>query len=242
MKNKILKVTFTIVIIVTVLVPLFLGNQLGWKPNIPEFSIQYIGVVISSISIIIVAITLAIQYSEISLQRKQLEELNHSNNKNFKISENSYDSNVLNLIENLFLSKEMEEVREKCFHLREKIKRDDEVFLKIKEIYKMQISDNWNLNPISAKIKKDELFNYYLAFERLARYFDTISNYELSNVTSSAIHFYYVWWRGLIKQMQNCFLEANEECDTKYLSFLPNWVTMPDRLDKQLLKFNLPLS
>lgn len=219
-----------------IFLPLMFGAFEGWKPSGTEFIMQYLGVVVSCTSALMVADTLI-------LQRKQLQDLALSNKRNFEITQNSYDTHVLNLIESMFLAKEMSNVRATCFHLKEELKHNEHLRRDITEIFKKQIVDDWGDFETFKLLIGAETYNYYYSFERLARYFDTLSNYQLSETTSRVVHFYYVWWRGLIIDMKECYLKAENEIaeKDKFLSFQPNWISMQDRLDSQLLQYGLPL-
>lgn len=94
-----------------------------------------------------------------------------------------------------------------------------------------------------ARFKSGEIYGQYASFIRLSRYFDMISFYTLDGQTSEALHFYYVWWRGFLIQVRDIFTGVWESVppQERRLSFVPGWVGMPERLDRQFKTCGLPL-
>lgn len=241
---------FLALILAIVLEPLICGFLHGWRPSVPEFSIQYLGVFMSSVSLVTVTITLILQHQEMKIQRKQLELLNFSNQESIKMSRDTYDSTVLNLV-NILLSNDMASTRRTAETLREDLKCDqtERIRNELKQVFIKQITDNWGDQGEYELLMRTRIFLQFADFTKLSRYFDMISHYELSETTARAIHFYYVWWRSFFIEVKDIFNDAQQEVllssesgiNRSFLSFPPNWVTMIDRMDRHMNKYHLAL-
>lgn len=238
-----------LIILITVLVtlsiaasmtPLYLGTIEGWTPDKPQFFVQYCGVFINSISLATVAITLVFQHRQMKLQGEQLEQLNKSNNHNFKMAEDTYDSLVLGLVREL-QSNSTEEMRKKASLFREYLRTDTEK-KRLEEIFECVILDSWGTAEEYEKILEDEIYQQFHAFTSLSRLFDTISYYEFNKATIQAIHFYYTWWREAFLIYNDIYYKVYNRIENKHFTFIPNWVTMTERMDKKMEQFNLPLT
>lgn len=235
-------VLITVLITLTVaasMTPLYLGTIEGWTPDKPQFFVQYCGVFINSISLATVAVTLVFQHRQMKLQGEQLDQLNTSNNHNFKMAEDTYDSLVLGLIREL-QSESTEQMRKKASLFREYLRTDSEK-KRLEQIFECVIHDSWGNMKEYEKILEDDVYKQFHAFTTLARLFDTISYYEFNKVTINALHFYYTWWRESFMIYNQVYYKVHNNTENKHFSFIPNWVTMTDRMDKKMNDFNLPL-
>lgn len=221
------------IILCITLIPLYFGNAEGWNPDKPQFFVQYAGVIISSISLIAVAITLRYQSAEISIQREQL-------TKNFKISEETYNSLILNLIKEL-QSESTEQTRRKASCFREYL-RSNTNKQQLEVIFNHVISDDWGTSEEYRKIMETDFYQQFHAFTTLARYFDTMSYYEFNEMTAKSVHFYYVWWREAFLIYNEIYYKVHKKSTNRHFSFIPNWITMVERMDKNMTDFNLQLS
>lgn len=220
--------------------PLYLGTIEGWTPDKPQFFVQYCGVFVNSISLATVAITLIFQHKQMKLQGEQLDQLNKSNDHNFKMAEDTYDSLVLGLVREL-QSSSTEQMRKEASLFREYL-RSNTNKKRLEEIFEYVILDSWGTVEEYEKILEDEVYQQFHAFTSLSRLFDTISYYEFNKVTIQSIHFYYTWWRESFLIYNQIYYKVYNRIDNKRLSFIPNWVTMTDRMDEKIRQFNLPLS
>ena len=237
-----LVIFITVLITITLaasMTPLYLGTIEGWTPDKPQFFVQYCGVFINSISLATVAITLVFQHKQMKLQGEQLDQLNTSNNHNFKMAEDTYDSLVLGLIREL-QSESTEQMRKKASLFREYLRTDIEK-KELERIFEYVILDSWGNMEEYKKILEDETYQQFHAFTALSRLFDTISYYEFNEATIKAIHFYYVWWRESFLIYNQVYYDVHKRTKNKYFTFVPNWITMTDRMDDKMKKFNLPL-
>lgn len=225
--------------IVASMTPLYLGNIEGWTPDIPQFFVNYCGMFINSISLATVATTLVFQHKQMKLQSEQLEQLNNSNDHNFKMAEDTYDSLILNLIKEL-QSESTEETRKRASCFREYLKTDIKK-QRLEEILAHVITDNWGSSKEYQKVLDTEFYKQFHSFTTLARYFDTISYYEFNEMTARAIHFYYIWWRESFLIYNQTFNTVYKKTEHRHFSFIPNWITMTDRMDEKMIKFNLQL-
>lgn len=223
-------------VILAVIYPWYFYTFNGFQEeSITKFLLEYIAVIFSGLSIIAVIYTLYLQRQQLTDQKQQLE---HSN----VIASCMYDAEVLKLI-NEFLSKDMA-VCDLCNNLRDKMVYDKDKTIKdLQFAFLRQIKDDYNSNAEWRKFKDTEAYKEYAAFTRLARYFDMISHYKLSENTAQALHFYYIWWRSFIIDVRNVFIETydNTKKEDRQLSFMPNWIHMTNSLDAEFLKNDCPL-
>ena len=197
--------------------------------SVTKFAVEFFAVLFSGVSIIFVIETLY-------LQKKQLKDSND-------IAARTYDAEVMRIIDEFF-SPELADCRNTCGTLREKLIYDKETTVKnLKFAFERQILDDYNACQEWRDFKKTVAYKEYAAFTRLIRYFDLISFYHLSERTSQAVHFYYVWWRSFFYEVKEIFISVNNSipANKRQLSFLPNWVFALERLDNELRKYNLPL-
>lgn len=170
-------------------------------------------------------------------QRKQLED-----GKQLGIW--TYNAQVLRLIDE-FLSAQMQMHRDKCSELWDNLKGGrSETVEGLRFAFERQIRDDaCEAGEEWARFKSGEIYGQYASFIRLSRYFDMISFYTLDSQTSEALHFYYVWWRGFLIQVRDIFTGVWESVppQERRLSFVPGWVGMPERLDRQFKTCGLPL-
>ncbi len=199
------------------------------ETSVTKFTVEVFAVFFSGLSIIYVVQTLR-------LQKKQLEDSN-------AIDQRSYDAEVMKIIDKFF-SPELAECRGICGGLRDKLMYDKEnTEQALRFAFERQIRDDYHSNKEWMRFKDTQEYKDYAAFTRFVRYFDLITNYDLSSRTAHAIHFYYVWWRSFIVEVKDIFVDvyASIPPNDRQLSFLPNWVEMTERMDTQLSKHNLPL-
>ena len=207
-----------------------------------SFWIAYVGIILSSLSIGFITINLFLQLWQLSAQRKELIRVSKSNDENFTMAALNYDSYVLNLLEE-FLSNHMKDCRQLCWLLREEIKKNPDVLVELKELFKKQIKDSWGTREEYAELQKTSRFNDYSCCLQLIRFFEMMQYYRISEHTAKAIHFYYAWWRSFFILIIDCFKEAfNEIPDSeKHLCFLPDWCSMIENYDDKMKEYKLPL-
>ena len=213
----------------------FVNEEIVEHPSEATFWLGFTGIILSFFSIFTVIITLILQLRELDLQKDSLEE-------NYKISEDSYNAYVLELIEK-FLGPEMSECRQTCWLLRQQLKTNPEGIKKIYNLFVMQVRDEWGTREEYEELQKTSEFIDYARFTKLIRFFDMLSHYNITKETAYAIHFYYVWWRSFFIKMIECYKEAELSVpeEERNLTISPSWIDLIERMDAQMIKQNLPL-
>lgn len=230
-KPKVILLIWGTFILCIASIPFYYGLNEGWSPDRTQFSVQYAGVIISSISLIIISITIRFQSQEIEMQKKQLE-------KSLKISADTYNSLVLSLVKEL-QSSPTEDMRKNASYIREYLRTSD--CKEFKNILYKVVTDDWGTPEEYTKLIQSEFYQQFHAFTSLARYFDMMSYYEFNEITAKSIHFYYCWWRGSFIIYRDMYNETYEKAHKRELSFQPNFIGMCDRVDYHMKKHNLPL-
>lgn len=225
--------------IVASMTPLYLGNIEGWTPDRPQFFVQYCGMFINSISLATVATTLVFQHRQMKLQSEQLDQLNQSNDHNFKMAEDTYDSLILNLIKEL-QSESTEDTRKRASCFREYLKTSQDKSA-LESIFHHVITDSWGTSEEYQRILQTDFYKQFHSFTTLARYFDTLSYYEFNAMTANALHFYYIWWREAFLIYNEEYHKVYAKTENRHFSFIPNWISMTDRMDSQMEKHGLKL-
>ena len=211
----------------------FVNEEVVEHPSEATFWLSFTGIILSFFSIFTVIITLVLQLRELDLQKDSLED-------NYKISEDSYNAYVLELIEK-FLGPEMGECRQTCWLLRQELKNNPKAIDKIFELFVMQVRDEWGSRKEYEKLQKTSAFIDYARFTKLIRFFDMLSHYNITKETAYAIHFYYVWWRSFFIRMIDCYKQAEQSVpiEERNLTISPSWVDLIERMDNQMIKQNL---
>lgn len=202
-------------------------------PSEATFWLSFTGIILSFFSIFTVIITLVLQIRELDLQKDSLED-------NYRISEDSYNAYVLELIEK-FLGPEMAKCRQTCWLLRQQLKTSPEEIKKMYDLFVMQVRDEWGTRQEYEELQKTDAFIDYARFTKLIRFFDMLSHYNITKETAYAIHFYYVWWRSFFIKMIDCYKQAEESVpiEERNLKISPSWCTLIERMDAQIIKQGL---
>ena len=213
----------------------FVNEKIVEHPSEATFWLSFTGIILSFFSIFTVIITLILQLRELDLQKDSLED-------NYKISEDSYNAYVLKIIEK-FLGPEMGECRKTCWLLRQQLKTNPNALDKMKELFVMQVRDDWGTREEYEKLQKTSDFIDYASFTKLIRFFDMLSHYNITKETAYAIHFYYVWWRSFFVQMIKCYKQAelSVPVEERNIKISPSWCNLIERMDEQMTKQNLSL-
>ena len=213
----------------------FVNEKTVEHPSEATFWLGFTGIILSFFSIFTVIITLILQLRELDLQKDSLED-------NYKISEDSYNAYVLNLIER-FLGPEMNECRQTCWLLRQQLKTNPEDISKIYDLFVMQVRDEWGTREEYERLQKTDAFIDYARFTKLIRFFDMLSHYNITKETAYAIHFYYVWWRSFFIKMIECFKQAESSIsiEERNIKTSPSWCDLIERMDAQMKKHNLSI-
>lgn len=219
--------------------PLAAGYVYGWKPSETEYWLGAAGVIASALSLAVIAASLLFQQRQLLLQHKQLNSVVQSHRETIAIHRCMYDQRVLSAIEEFF-NKDLQGVRDACARARLKWKSDRSgTSAAFKKLFVMQITDEWGTIEEHEQHRSEHLFEEYAAITRLGRFFDMISHYDISPTCASALSFYYIWWRGFLKEVAATCVAAFEEVDParRHLPDPPNWVFAFDRLDEKVLRY-----
>ncbi len=123
------------------------------------------------------------------------------------------------------------------------MKHNDEKLAEIKKLFVMQIKDDWGTREEYALLQKTDSFVEYAQFTKLIRFFDMMSHYKITEETSFAIHFYYVWWSSFFIKMIDCFMDAFNSIDAseRQMTFPPDWCSLISRMDKQFIRYGMAI-
>lgn len=192
-----------------------------------KFGLEYCAIIASSFSIIIVSYTL-------KLQRQQLHD-------SILLTEQMRDKDILKIIDD-FLSPEMTKYKKLCEQLKTKLHTNPErTTHMLSYAFEGGIYDNtsedWEV------FKKSTDYAEYAAFVRVARFFNLVSRNICSENTAQAIHYYYIWWRPLIKEVTDIYNHTWENSipTRRTVSFKVDWIEAPHRLDSILTHYHLRL-
>lgn len=213
----------------------FVNEKSVEHPSETTFWLSFTGIILSFFSIFTVVVTLILQLRELDLQKNSLED-------NFRISEDSYNAYVLELIEK-FLGPDMSECRQTCWLLRQQVKTNPDALKRVQKLFVMQVRDEWGTREEYEALQKTAEFKDYAQFTKLIRFFDMLSHYNITKETAYAIHFYYVWWRSFFVKMIDCYKQAERSVpsEERNLSISPSWCDIVERMDSQLSKQGLSL-
>lgn len=196
-----------------------------------EFIINVINFLFTSVTICLIAITLWVQHKEAKAVKKQVD-LSES------FAKRDYDAQVLAILEK-FIGGSYAENRRACWVLISNIHKPETVA----NMYGMFVAEALNYyGKTPDDFMETPGYKQYASFIRIIRVFELMSVYELSKETSSAIHFYYIYYRKLFIIMTKIYEDVFSRNDIKkHISIKHRWVNLIPDLDKIMSFHKLPL-
>lgn len=233
---KILALLILLFLFISLLVfPIYLGIKYGQLPSIPEYWLQYLSIFFSCFSFAAVIFTIWLQFRESKKQQSQI-------TKNFDFAQQSYDSQILDKI-HYFMGDTMVDCRSGCWILWAQIKNNPLIKDELLIYFQKSITNDWGDENVASETFSSPLFKNYSYFIKLARYFNLISNYNFNELTSKALHYYYIFYRPFLKEMIDLYNKAYDsiEPDKRMTSSKEGWVYLIEKFDIIMTKYKLPL-
>lgn len=234
---KILSVTLVaLILIVLLLFPIYLGLVYGQLPSVPEYWLQYISIFLSCFSFIAVLVTIWMQSSDSKKQQEQIV-------KNFEFAQQNYDSQILDKI-HYFMSDNMKDCRNGCWIIWAQLNSSDSnIKNELKQLFKQSIINDYGNENQAHNTFISPIFQNYSYFIKMARYFDVISNYRFTELTAKALHYYYIFYRPLLKEMSDLYNKAYEETfpNERITQIKDGWVNIVEKLDCVMVNNNLSI-
>lgn len=224
---------FIFILFIAIGVPILIFFKYGPMPNMSEYLLETVSIILSGISFIAVVWTIIQQQKQSKIQQSEIEQ-------NSYFAKQNYDVQVLNHIQ-YFLSDSMKGSRKTCCLLWAKINTNPGVSDELREILYMSLR-NWGTEADAKNMFDKELFNEYAGFNEVVRYFYLMSSYSFSHITARAIHFYYIYYRPLFVYMIGLYNEAYDRFKAEgYDGSQDGWVNLVENMDNVMTEFKLPL-
>ena len=109
--------------------------------------------------------------------------------------------------------------------------------------FKRGIRNDAHLDPEWNSFEISSDYTQYAAFVRMVRFFHLISQTALSENTLKHLHYYYVWWRPLLKTGTDIYNPAWDQTEPKgrCISCKADWVETCRTLDSLMKLHNLQI-
>lgn len=222
------------------------GYDHGFKPSTTEFTVNLSTLVVSMMGAFAVAFTLYWQFKDAREQQVQITQNAELADKNFALANYGYNLQIFMHIENFFLSEKYVECRNRVQSFWLRYNNDGErhrlaVDEEIRELLKESMYDHWTTAGW-VKFQGERGEDMKQVF-KLLRYFDVISNFEFDETTARAFHFYYVYYRRLIKTVSDIYRTtySDERMGPRASIMLPRhgWHDLIERMDDKMAKHRL---
>lgn len=224
---------YFITLLIALGTPILIYFKYGPMPNMSEYLLETVSIILSGISFVVVVWTVAQQQEQSKNQQFEIKQNNH-------FAKQNYDVQVLNHIQ-YFISDSMKESRKQCWLLWSKINTTPELSNEIREILYMSLK-SWGTEEEAKIMFEKETFKEYASFNEVIRYFYLMSSYSFSPITAKAIHFYYIYYRPLFIYMINLYNEAyNKFRNEGNEGSQDGWVNLVEKMDSIMKDFKLPL-
>lgn len=222
-----------LILLIAIGIPVLIFFKYGPMPNMSEYLLETVSIVLSGISFIAVVWTMVQQQKQSKIQQSEIEQNN-------RFAKQNYDVQVLNHIQ-YFLSDSMKESRKKCWLLWSKINTTPNLSDEIRNVLYMSLK-NWGTEEEAKVMFEKETFKEYASFNEIIRYFYLMSSYSFSEITARAIHFYYIYYRPMFIYMIDLYNEAYSKFkDEGNEGSQDGWVNIVKNMDNIMIKFELPL-
>lgn len=226
---------FGLIVINVSLAPIYALNGNGPESPITEFWLQYSSIVLSTLSVFAIAFTLWLQIRSNKIQESEIEQ-----NKLFAVQ--NYDSQLLVLIKQL-MEERLEQPRYRCWELMADLQAEQSARAEMKQVFEYTMRDQWIDRKTALTNTNSERHKDFASFIKLVRHFDIMSRYRFSEVTASALNFYYIYYRRFFIDMAEMYRDVEEtmNADEKMHYVSPAWLGVVERLDNVMRDFDLPL-